>query len=383
MAVRLALALYLALARPLPEDLTFGDWRSVFWNASFCWDAAWSFADCCRNGLDVEALPEIMAGTRKVQGHPHCWQEPGEGPMFHDNCCVLNGNLEKVPRYDHMIWQLRMPSGKILNILQGQVLHLWAERGIVPAFFPLEPLRPNGEGLLWEAGESALVLSLAQFQFPTKRPRMLEVASSVGAPSLVALHMGFEVYSTDLRSAGTWHRRQSAVSSFGEGAEELERLHTPELDILDESTWPSLDFEVILLASPFFVVHPLSGQQDAFCDGFQKLVSKRLAAHGLALMFLNPSRLQVAGGDLRQTYAKRCLAREGLEVVVHRPLAEGLWQAEWLSEDLLDFDVDLKLPMVFSLRRAKRSFSEPGEALGQAALCRLRSRGAPEALLGR
>lgn len=46
--------------------------------------------------------------------------------MYHDNCCVLNANLDKVPRFDHMIWQIRMPeTEQILNVVQGQVLETW------------------------------------------------------------------------------------------------------------------------------------------------------------------------------------------------------------------------------------------------------------------
>ncbi|CAK9029082.1 unnamed protein product [Durusdinium trenchii] len=83
---------------PLPEHVNLTDWREVVWDASFCWDQDWTFFQCCRNGRDLDVLPGILQGLAKVRGHPDCWQPPEEGPVYHDNCCVLNANLDKVPR---------------------------------------------------------------------------------------------------------------------------------------------------------------------------------------------------------------------------------------------------------------------------------------------
>lgn len=335
------------------------DWREVVWDASFCWDQDWTFFQCCRNGRDLDVLPGILQGLAKVRGHPDCWQPPEEGPVYHDNCCVLNANLDKVPRFDHMIWQIRMPeTEQILNVVQGQVLETWESRGIIPPeVVPKVGLQGNGEGLVWEAGESALALAVTEFGWRSaRRIRFLEVASSVGAPSLVALAKGFHVWSSDLRDESAWQRWAGArASSFTEA--QLKRFRTPRLDLLDERTWPhGLFFDVIFLGSPFFMVGPTSEQQAAFCRSFQRLLALHLAPQGLGMMFLNPVRLEPTGGNIRQTYADDCLKRSSFAVMVHQPVAEGRWHSQWLQEDTLeDFDAPLHLPLVFTLRRRNAS----------------------------
>ena len=68
--------------------------------------------------------------------------------------------------------------------------------------------------------------SFAPISFP-------QVASSVGAPSLVALAKGFHVWSSDLRDESAWQRWAGArASSFTEA--QLKRFRTPRLDLLDE-----------------------------------------------------------------------------------------------------------------------------------------------------
>ncbi|CAK9029084.1 unnamed protein product [Durusdinium trenchii] len=285
---------------PLPEHVNLTDWREVVWDASFCWDQDWTFFQCCRNGRDLDVLPGILQGLAKVRGHPDCWQPPEEGPVYHDNCCVLNANLDKVPRAG------------------GSSPRRWCRR--------------------WACRAT------------------VKVASSVGAPSLVALAKGFHVWSSDLRDESAWQRWAGArASSFTEA--QLKRFRTPRLDLLDERTWPhGLFFDVIFLGSPFFMVGPTSEQQAAFCRSFQRLLALHLAPQGLGMMFLNPVRLEPTGGNIRQTYADDCLKRSSFAVMVHQPVAEGRWHSKWLQEDTLeDFDAPLHLPLVFTLRRRNAS----------------------------
>lgn len=143
---------------PLQSDLTLSDWRQMLWSSEHCWDekAQLTFEVCCRYGDDVESLRSILAGERKVLGNPRCWG----GGFIHDECCVLNGNWMRIPAYNHMIWQIRMPSQAILNVVQGQVLQTWEERNLMPpGISPKKGFALDGEGLLWGAGRASLLFA--------------------------------------------------------------------------------------------------------------------------------------------------------------------------------------------------------------------------------
>ena len=98
----------------------------MIWRNESCFNAALTFAFCCRHMADVSALDRILEGTAQIQGNPKCWDE-----AFQNNeCCSLNHNLNLVPHYNHMIWQIRMPDGRMVNVVQGQVSR--RKMGFVP-----------------------------------------------------------------------------------------------------------------------------------------------------------------------------------------------------------------------------------------------------------
>ncbi|CAJ1344109.1 unnamed protein product, partial [Effrenium voratum] len=175
-------------------NIRFGDWRRMIWRNESCFKEPWTFEFCCRHGSDVSALDRILEGTAQIQGNPTCWDE-----SFQNNeCCSLNHNLNLVPHYNHMIWQIRMPDGRMVNVVQGQALEHWERKKIIdPGRFPFVGLSGNGEGLVWSAGSAAVAFALAEFPDGRRPLRFLEVASSVGAPSLVALAKGFHVWSSE------------------------------------------------------------------------------------------------------------------------------------------------------------------------------------------
>lgn len=336
---------------PLQSDLTLSDWRQMLWSSEHCWDekAQLTFEVCCRYGDDVESLRSILAGERKVLGNPRCWG----GGFIHDECCVLNGNWMRIPAYNHMIWQIRMPSQAILNVVQGQVLQTWEERNLMPpGISPKKGFALDGEGLLWGAGRASLLfasMELLPGRQKKKTLRFLEIAASVGAPSLVALEKGYHVWSSDLNPTSAWQRWAGAEASFGVTAPELKRFRTLSLDVLDETTWPNMTFDVIFLSNEGFGNRPnkeeAARRTRTCCLSFAKLMRTRLASKGVGVVF--------ALGQLLKTRNDHfdCMDREHFAVMMHKPLAEGKWQSQWLQEKVLDFRTLHNLPIAFTLRR--------------------------------
>ena len=330
-------------------DLTLSDWRQMLWSSEECWDekAGLTFEVCCRYGDDAHRLPSILAGKRKVLGNPRCWQSP----FSHDECCVLNGNWMRIPAYMHMIWPIRMPSEAILNVVQGQVLESWEERTIIPpGIIPEKGLVFDGEGLLWGAGRAALLFASMELLPGRKTIRFLEIAASVGAPSLVALSKGYRVWSSDLRPKSAWQRWAGAKASFGAKAPELKRFHTLSVDVTDETTWPNMTFDVIFLADTGLGIwsdeEVASRRTRTGCRGLTELMRTRLASKGLGVVFALGSVLEIRKSDFD------CMDHEHFAVAMHKPLAEGGWQSQWLQEEVLqDFRTPHNLPIAFTLRR--------------------------------
>jgi len=181
-----------------------------------------------------------------------------------------------------------------------------------------------------------------------KRLRFLEIAASVGAPSLVALEKGYHVWSSDLRPTSAWQRRAGAEASFGVAAPEVKRFRTLSLDVLDETTWPNMTFDVIFLSDTGFGIW--SNEEGAArhtrtcCLSFAKLMRTRLASKGLGVVFALSHVLKTRNADFD------CMDREHFAVMMHKPLAEGKWQSQWLQENL-DFRTLHNLPIAFTLRR--------------------------------
>lgn len=84
----------------------------------------------------------------------------------------------------------------------------------------------------------------------------------------MALARGFSVWSSDWDKRSAWQRKTSAEASFGIQSKEVLRLKLPTVDVVNESTWPKVRFDVIALVQPDTVVR--------LCEGFRELLRKRL-----------------------------------------------------------------------------------------------------------
>ena len=77
-------------------------------------------------------------------------------------------------------------------------------------------------------------------------------------------------------------RRFSAMASFGNGSD-MERFQTAELDVYDETSWPTEEFHVIAGSTMSSVLR----EQQKFHSAFRRLVALRLAAEGVGLYTLS------------------------------------------------------------------------------------------------
>ena len=225
-------------------------------------------------------------------------------------------------RFSHPIWQFKMVQGPMINVVQGQVVQGWIERGIM-SVSPVPPrVQLDGEGMLWAGGLASLALSIMDFHLPQRgrRRRLLELAASVGAPSLVALAQGFAVWSSDLRNASAWQRSAGARASFGADSAEMRRFHTPRVDLLDERTWPRRKFDVVLLASSAFGAGGVPDEvKRACCDGFRRIAATRLEVGGVALLFQQAAYLRGNGGSLKGLDDYHCVRPDGpFAVALHQ-----------------------------------------------------------------
>lgn len=292
---------------------------------------------------------QILSEGWPLAGNQNCWFRD----YTYENCCSLNNNLDRIPDYEQLVWLLLLaerPSipRRRLHLVQGGVLENWqkfkryaSEGG--SAALPAQQFY-LGEGLLWSS--SAFSVDLMEFPFHVDASRrFLELASGTGAPSLVALARGFEVWSTDLFPGSAWQRRASAESSFGAGSAELRRLHTPVLDLLNDSSWPSpaLLFDAVFMAEPTrpgLITGPAQERQvvrtadrgDALCDGFREIVRRFL--RGPLGVGIYARRMPIGIPDLSTLPDYHCMKPDRHHAVtLHQQAENGTWWSQRIFED--------------------------------------------------
>jgi len=290
-----------------------------------------------------------MRHKEQLKGNTNCWS----GRFTYDGCCSLNANRFNGPyyaNYNHVMWVIRLPPlysrVKRLYVIQGAVLDNWLVKkdlGLA-GWFPHQGVMNDGEGLLWAGSDAALALLEMNFSFPvTSERRFLEVASAVGAPSMVALARGFSVWSSDLRVQSTWQRRESAKASFGIGSPELLRLKLPILDLTNTSTWPKELFDVILFVNPGPVT------EGVLCHCFRNLLFRHLHPRGVALYSRKENLAQT---DLRAETDYECFNPDGFHVALHQHGHGGTWYSQWVSSPFITLAGNQNgLRPVFSLQK--------------------------------